>query len=328
MAHMSSSTQKAPALVLWAALGSVYIIWGSTYLAIRFAIETMPPFLMAAVRFLIAGGLLYAFRRLRGDPPPTPREWRSAVIVGLCLMAGGNGSVVWAEQRVPSGITALLIAMVPLWLVLLDWLRPFHWLAYVLAPGRARPVGRRPVARAWLGLLIGLAGMIVLIGPHSFGGGGIDLLGVAALVFGTLSWAAGSLYNRTARLPHSPFLATAMEMLGGAAGLFVLSLLFGDWSRLNLGAISRQSLLGFAFLIVFGSWIAFSAYVWLLRVAPTPLVATYAYVNPVVAMILGSVMAAEPITPRSILAAAIILAAVVLTTTARQPRPDPQKETP
>ncbi|MCX6032937.1 MAG: EamA family transporter [Chloroflexi bacterium] len=313
---------RAPAWAIWAALGSVYVIWGSTYLGIRFAIETMPPFLMGAVRLLIAGGLLYGLRRLVGDPAPTRREWRSAAIVGLCLMTGGNGAVVWAEQRVPSGLTALLVGMTPLWIVLLDWLQPFHRLARVVWPGRARPAGQRPARRAWLGLTIGLIGMAVLIGPHSIGNvGGVDLLGAAALLLGTLAWAAGSLYNRTARLPSSPLLGTAMEMLAGAGGLLVLSIAFGDWGRLNLAAVSGKSLLALTYLIIFGSWVAFSAYIWLLRVAPTPLVATYAYVNPVVAMILGSLLAGEPITSRSAIAAAIILAGVVLTTTARPAAP-------
>jgi drug/metabolite transporter (DMT)-like permease len=313
--RLPASKYKAPAWEIWVALTSVYIIWGSTYLAIRFAIDTIPPFLMAAVRFIIAGTLLYLFRRWRGDPAPLPREWRSAIIIGFCLIAGGNGAVVWAEQRVPTGLTALMIGMTPLWIVALDWIRPFHRL-------RGQPGGRRPPMQALLGVLVGFFGVVLLIGLNAFGSlGGVDPLGALALVLGTFLWASGSLYNRTARLPRSPFMATAMEMLAGAGVLLILSLVAGDWAKLDLAAVTSKSLLAMAYLVVFGSWIAFSAYVWLLRVAPTPLVATYAYVNPVVALALGSLFAGEKITPRDLVAAAFILGAVVLTTTApRAPR--------
>jgi drug/metabolite transporter (DMT)-like permease len=308
---LPASKYKAPAWEIWVALTSVYIIWGSTYLGIRIAIDTIPPFLMAAVRFLIAGALLYLFRRWRGDPVPRPREWRSAAVVGLCLIAGGNGAVVWAEQRVPTGLTALMIGMTPLWIVALDWLRPFHRL-------RGRPGGTRPAMQALLGVLVGFFGVVMLIGLNTLGGlGGVDPLGALALVLGTLCWACGSLYNRTARLPQSPFMGTAMEMLAGAGGLLVMSLVAGDWGKLNVAAVSMKSVLAMAYLIVFGSWVAYSAYVWLLRVAPTPLVATYAYVNPMVAIALGSLFVGERITPRELIAAGLILAAVMLTTTAR-----------
>ncbi len=308
---LPASKFKAPAWEVWAAMTSVYIIWGSTYLFIRLAIDTIPPFLMAAVRFIIAGTLLYVFRRWRGDPAPRPREWRSAAVVGLCLIAGGNGAVVWAEQRVPTGLTALLVGMTPLWIVALDWLRPFHRL-------RGKPGGRRPAMQALLGVLVGFFGVVMLIGLNALGGlGGVDPLGALALLLGTLLWASGSLYNRTARLPQSPFMGTAMEMLAGAGGLLVMSFVTGDWGKLDVAAVSTQSVLAIAYLIVFGSWVAFSAYVWLLRVAPTPLVSTYAYVNPVVAIALGSFFVGERITSRELVAAAFILAAVVLTTTAR-----------
>ena len=308
---LPAAKYKAPAWEIWVALTSVYIIWGSTYLGIRLAIDTIPPFLMATVRFVIAGTLLYLFRRWRGDPAPRPHEWRSAAVVGLCLIAGGNGAVVWAEQRVPTGLTALLIGMTPLWIVALDWLRPFHRL-------RGGPGGQRPATQALFGVLIGFVGVVMLIGLNALGGlGGVDPLGALALVLGTLLWASGSLYNRTARLPQSPLMGTAMEMLAGAGGLLVLSFMTGDWGKLDVAAVSTKSVLAVAYLIVFGSWVAYSAYVWLLRVAPTPLVSTYAYVNPVVAIALGSLFIGERIAPRELIAAAFILAAVVLTTTAR-----------
>jgi drug/metabolite transporter (DMT)-like permease len=284
---------------IWSALVAVYIVWGSTYLAIRFAVETMPPFLMASFRFLVAGVLLYAFRRARGDAAPTKREWRSAAIVGLFLLLGGNGSVVWAEQRVASGIAALLVGTVPLWMVLIDALRPS---------------GHRPTGREAFGVLVGFAGIALLIGPGQLANSPerIDPAGVVALMLCALSWSIGSLYSRNAALPSSPLLGTGMEMLAGGAGLFLLGTLAGEWGRLNLAGISTQSLLGVAFLIVFGSWVGFTAYTWLLRAAPTPLVSTYAYVNPLVALLLGYMLAEELLTPRDLIAAATILGSVVL----------------
>jgi drug/metabolite transporter (DMT)-like permease len=279
---------------------TVYVIWGSTYLAIRIAVESLPPFLFAATRFLIAGGLLYLWRRVRGDRVPSSVQWRSAAIVGLFLLTGGNGSLVWAEQRVPSGLAAVLIASVPLWMILLDWLRPG---------------GSRPQPLPLVGVLVGFAGIAILASPGGLAGGGtIDPVGAIVLVFGAFLWAVGSLYGRGAPLPESPLMGTAIEMLAASVGLFALAVLTGEPGRAQPAAVSPQSLLAFGYLVVFGSWIAFSAYVWVLRAAPTPLVSTYAYVNPVVAIFLGSWLAKEPISPRTLVATGTILAAVVLTT--------------
>lgn len=282
-------------------MAAVYIVWGSTYLAIRFAVETMPPFLMAGIRFLVAGGVLYALRRLRGDPPPIRREWRSAAIVGFFLLVGGNGSVVWAEQRVPSGIAALLVGSAPLWMVVIDSLRPG---------------GRRPGGWAIIGVVLGFAGIAILVGPAQLIGieGSVDLLGAGALTLAAFSWAVGSLYNRGAQLPASPLLGTGMEMLMGGLGLTLLGTLTGEWGRLDLAAIAPRSWWGLAYLIVFGSWVGFAAYIWLLRVAPTTLVSTYAYVNPLVAILVGNWLAAEPITFRVLVAAAIIIGSVAVIT--------------
>jgi drug/metabolite transporter (DMT)-like permease len=286
---------------IWAAMAAVYIVWGSTYLAIRFAVETMPPFLMAGIRFLVAGGVLYAFRRLRGDPAPARFEWRSAAIVGFFLLVGGNGSVVWAEQRVPSGIAALLVGSAPLWMVLLDSLRPG---------------GRRPGGWAVIGVVLGFVGIAILVGPSQLIGieGDVDLLGAGALTLAAFSWAIGSLYNRSARLPGSPLLGTGMEMLAGGLGLLILGTLTGEWERLDLAAIAPRAWWGLAYLIVFGSWVGFAAYTWLLRVAPTTLVSTYAYVNPLVAIFVGNLLAGEPVTLRILIAAAIIVGSVAVIT--------------
>lgn len=289
---------------IWIAMIAVYIFWGSTYLAIRFAVQTMPPFLMAAGRFLLAGSLLYAFTRLRGDPAPSRKNWTAAAIVGFFLLVGGNGGVVWAETRVASGVAALLVGAAPLWMVLLDAIRP----------GGCRP--------GWLtlaGVLVGFAGIALLINPMELfnSAHALDPLGVGVLVFASILWAVGSLYNRQAPLPESPLLGTGMEMLVGGAGFLIIGTLVGDWSHLDLAAISAASWWGLAYLIVFGALIGFAAYTWLLRVAPTPLVSTYAYVNPLIAIFIGNLLAQEPLTPRILAAALIIVSAVALINLAR-----------
>jgi drug/metabolite transporter (DMT)-like permease len=295
------------------AFAAIYLIWGSTYLAIRFAIETLPPFLMASTRFLVAGALLYGWMRLRGAPRPTAVHWRSTILVGGLLLLGGNGAVVWAQQVVPSGVAALLVAIVPVWMVLLEW---------------ARRGGHRPTGATVAGLVLGMAGLVLLVGPGQLAGAGrIHPVGAGVLVLGSLSWAAGSIYSRGARLPPSPFMAGGMEMLAGGALLGVAGLVTGE--RLTPLQASPASLLALLYLIVFGSLIGFTAYIWLLRVVPPARVATYAYVNPVVAVFLGWALASEPLTLRMLLAAAVIVAGVAIITTGAlqisrlSPRPGP-----
>ena len=281
---------------LLAAFAAVYLIWGSTYLAIRFAIETLPPFLMAGVRFTIAGGLLYGWTRLRGAEAPLRVHWRSAAIVGGLLLLGGNGGVVWAEQTVPSGLSALIVAIVPLWMVLFD-----------------RGRSEKPSRAVWLGLLLGFLGVGLLVGPNGLGGGeSVDLAGAGALVLASVFWATGSLYARRSTWPSSQGLATGMQMFSGGVLLLALGALTGELGRVEPSAISGRSLLALAYLIVFGALVAFSAYVWLLRATTPAKVATYAYVNPIVAVILGSALAGERLSPRIAMAGGLIVAAVVL----------------
>jgi drug/metabolite transporter (DMT)-like permease len=295
-------------LRIWAALIAVYICWGSTYLAIRFAVATMPPFLMAATRFLIPGAILLIWRRASGDRGPTRLEWRSAAIVGTLLLLLGNGSVVWAEQRVVSSIAALLVSTAPLWMVLID---------------AVRPGGRRPNWQTAAGVLVGFVGILLLVGPLGLAGNrqSIDPLGLAVLLMGAFFWAVGSLYNRGARLPTSPLLGTGMEMLAGGAGLLILGTLTGEWNQLQLSAITARSLWSLAYLIVFGSLIGYASYTWLLRAAPTPLVSTYAYVNPLIAVFIGSLLAQEPLNARILLSALVIIGAVALINTSRMAAP-------
>jgi drug/metabolite transporter (DMT)-like permease len=286
---------KGLGIKVWISLAAVYLIWGSTYLAIRFAIETLPPFGMAAVRFLIAGTILYAGSRLAGAPRPTLPQWRSAALIGALLLLGGNGAVVWAEQRIDSGMAALLIATEPLWVVLLIW---------------ARRDGQRPGRAIFTGLGLGLLGMILLVRPQ--GDGSLDPLGVAALIFATLSWAVGSVYSQRAKLPSSSLLSTGMQMLAGGFLFAVTSAIAGEPQRFDPSAVSLRSAGALLYLIVFGALVAYSAYSWLLRSAPPVLVSTYAYVNPVVAVLLGWALAGEKLTAGTLGAAAIILAGVVL----------------
>jgi drug/metabolite transporter (DMT)-like permease len=288
------------------ALATVYVIWGSTYLAIAIAIESMPPFWMAGVRFVVAGALLYGFSRWRGAPRPTLPHWRSAALIGGLLLLGGNGGVVWAEQRVSSGIAALLVSMVPLWMVLFRWVQPG---------------GERPTKQVWAGISLGFIGLMLLVRPGSDGSGAgvdrIDLLGVAALVLACISWAWGSIYSRRVPLPDSPFLVTGMEMLCGGALLLLFGALAGEASQLDLAAVSGRSALALLYLITFGALAGFTAYIWLLKVANPVLVSTYAYVNPIVAVFLGWLILGEPITAKTLVAAAVIVAGVVLITLAQ-----------
>jgi drug/metabolite transporter (DMT)-like permease len=279
-----------------AAFAAVYLIWGSTYLAIRFAIETIPPHLMASVRFLVAGAILYAWARARGAPRPTFQNWRAAAIVGGLLLLGGNGAVVWAETRVPSGVTSLLVATVPIWMALLD--------------ARSNG-GRRPAPAVIGGLVLGLGGLALLLAPGRLAGR-VDLLGAGALIVGSFSWAFGSILSRTAKLPKSGFLAAAMEMLTGGVWLLLFGLVTGQGGQLTMSALSAKSLASLAYLIVFGSLVGFTAYIWLLGATTASRVSTYAYVNPVVAVLLGWAFAGEAMTLRTMLASAVIVAAVAL----------------
>jgi len=285
------------------AFAIVYVVWGSTYLAIRFAIETLPPFLMASARFLVAGSVLYVWARLaRGAARPGRAQWGAAAIVGVLMLVGGNGGVVWAELRIPSGVTALLGGIVPFWIVLYDWLKRG---------------GARPTAQVAFGVLLGLAGLLWLMGPGSLADGErIDLLGAGAVVISSLTWATGSIYQRHAPMPASPWLFTAMQMLAGGVGLLIVGAMLGELPQINVASFSLRSVLGFLYLVVFGSIVAFSAFVWLLRASTPARVSTHTYVNPVVAVLLGWALADEPLTPRMLVAAAVIIGGVALITLA------------
>jgi len=283
---------------MWAALLVVYVVWGSTYLGILLAIRTIPVFLMTAVRFLIAGALLYALSIRRGDRAgdrPGRREWLAAVVVGAALFLGGNTGVAWAEQRVDIGVSSLVIATIPLWIAVFDRVA----------------TGQRLTRLGALGLAVGFAGAALLAGPT--GAGHIDLAGAIILLLAAASWAAGSLYSRRAPLPRRPLVSSSMQMLTGGALLAVVAAASGEVEHVH--HVSLESGLALVYLIVFGSLLAFTCYAWLLRNARTSLVATYAYANPLVAVFLGWAVESEPIGARTVVAGALILAAVALIVT-------------
>ena len=299
---------RTTTLVL-AAFAAVYIVWGSTYLAIRIGIASFPPLILAGLRHLTVGLFLYPILRRTTGIRPTPANWRTAVVTGALLLFVGNGGVSWAELTVPSGIAALLVATVSLWLVIVDWLRPG---------------GVRPVPRVVMGLLIGFAGLALLVGPAHLGGSErVDPRGAAVLVIASLAWACGSLYSKHGAMPASAMLGVAMQSFAGGVILLIAGLFAGEFRGLHFGAISLRSWLALCYLIVFGSGIGFSAYIYILQKSTAARVATYAFVNPVVALFLGWLIVGETITLRTVIAAAVILTAVILVITAPHRAPTP-----
>jgi drug/metabolite transporter (DMT)-like permease len=290
---VESAIRKARFKIV-AAFAAIYLIWGSTYLAIRVGLDSFPPFLMAAARYLSAGGALYLVCRWRGASPPTTRQWRSAAIAGALMLGGANGLVTWSELYVPSGLAALLVATVPFCMTALDWLA-FD--------------GPRPTGMTGLGIACGFVGVGVLMAPgearYVHPGGGL------ALLLATVFWSTGTLYSRKAELPGSPLLASAMQMLAGGGLLALVASLAREWSRLDPSRVTWTSVLALAYLSVFGSFVAFAAFVWLLQRTSPALISTYAFVNPVVAVVLGWLVLSEPLHSRVLLAMALIVGAVV-----------------
>lgn len=284
---------------------ALYIVWGSTYLAIRFAVETIPPFLQASLRFLVSGTILYVWRRAAGDPVPTLSNWKATAIVGIFLLVGGNGLVSLAEKTVPSGIAALIIATAPFWLVLFE---------------AFRSGGAKPTWQSILGLLVGFGGVFLLIGPADFMGAEhkFDTFGVIVLLIAPVLWSLGSIYAKGADMPKSSLLSTGMQMLTGAAALFVVSVATGELRGFSFEDVTMRSWWGLVYLITFGSLVGFVSYGWLLHNAPISVVSTYAYVNPVVAVFLGWLLAGEELNARIVVASSVIIGSVILINWARQ----------
>ena len=280
------------------AFASVYLIWGSTYLFMRFTVETLPPVAVAGVRYFAAGAILFAIATWRAVPEPRKVPWGGHAIVGTLLTAG-NGSVALAVQRIPSGVAALLVAMTPCLIVLLEWL----WRR-----------GQRPTAGVVAGLVLGIAGMVVLVGPSTFGGEPIDKIGAITVLFGSAAWGVGSVYARTLVRHESAVRTSAIQMLSGGVVVSAIALVIGDFGKFDPSTASARSVLSFAYLILVGSLIGYSSYMYLLGVTSAARASTYAFVNPVVAVFLGFVFANEALSPRVLVAGAIIVAAVALIT--------------
>src|SRR5467141_4034678 len=307
-APLPHTPARTTTLVLMA-FAAVYLVWGSTYLAIQIGIESFPPLILAGLRHITVGLLLYPILRRKTGIRPTAANWRTAAVAGALLLFVGNGGVSWAERTVPSGVTALLVATVSLWLVIVDWLRPG---------------GVKPVPRVVMGLLMGFVGLALLVGPARLGGSQrVDPRGAAVLVVASLAWACGSLYSKHGGMPSSPMLGVAMQSFAGGVILLIVALIAGEFRELHLGTVSVRSWLALGYLVVFGSGIGFSAYIYIIHKSTAARVSTYAFVNPVVALFLGWLIAGEAITLRTVIAAAVILTAVILLFSAPHRMPAP-----
>ncbi len=293
----------SPRFKLFTAFGAVYLIWGSSYLAILWGLETVPPFVIGAARFLSAGAILYAIAAARGEASFTRRQLMNASVVGALLPFAGNGALIWAQQRIPSGIAALIVATVPLWMVVIQTL-----VEHV-----------RPRPQIWVGVGLGTLGLAILITARGGIAGAVHLPSALLLCVGSVAWASGSIYSRQADLPASGLTSAALTMLAAAVFYLVVVIVNGDARTFDPGAVSMKSGIGFLYLAIFGSVIAYSAYIYMLKESTPARVATYAYVNPVIAVILGWMFANEPISLRTTIAALVILAAVILITLAPQP---------
>lgn len=287
-----------------AAFAALYLIWGSTYLAILFAIQSIPPFLMAGARFLLAGLIMFAIARTQGPLRSTSAEWRTALIVGACLLLGGNGGVTLSEKFIESGLASLIVATVPIYITLLGWLSG-------MTP--------RPAPIVWVGLAGGFWGVAILLGPAlRFSGSGRPAIGMSILLLSSFIWSAGSLYSRTVKHAASPFLGAAQQMFCGGLLLMLVGLFAGESKKFHPGNITTLSVGAFAYLMFIGAIVGYTAYFWLLRHCDPAKVATYAYVNPIVAVLLGALFAHETVTLRTLLAAALIIGSVALIITVQQ----------
>ncbi len=297
----------ADARLIYLAYAAVYVIWGSTYFAISIGIESIPALLVPAFRHLLVGLIFYPLFRYISKEKPTFSQWVTCSVTGVLLLAVGNGTVSWAEKFVPSGIAALLVATVSLWMVLIDWLRPG---------------GIRPAPRVFVGIFLGFAGLVLLVGPKNLGGSDrVSPLGTLVLVMASFAWASGSIYSRHHPLPRSPLLGVAMQCLAGGVALLLTAFLSREFQSFHLAQISTRSWLALFYLAAFGSALGFSAYVYLLKHSNATHVSTYAFVNPVVALLLGWSLGGESLSLRTILASAVILSAVILVITGRRATP-------
>ncbi len=312
-----SATPSRFALLL--GFATIYLVWGSTYLGIRIAVETLPPFLMAGARFLVAGGLIAVFIALTRGFSAKRHQWRDNILIGGFLLLGGNGLVSWSEQKVPSGIATLLVSVGPLFIVLLDWAAHAYF-----GDGKR---GTRPTALTFVGLALGFAGLVLLVGPSVLaqGTGHLDGGRILGLIGASFFWSVGSIYTRYAPEPAEPFTASAIQMLGGSGWLFLVSLVTGEFTHFSAADITLRSVAAWGYLIVAGSLIGFTTFVWLMKHSTPAKVSTYAYVNPIVAVFLGWLVLHETVSPRIFVAAAVIIAGVAIITVSRGRKSAPAK---
>lgn len=298
MESITNQNEKKSDMILWLAFGAVYILWGSTYLALRFVLESMPPFLMAAFRFMTAGTIMLLVARFSNHQWPSAREIKNSSIVGFLLLVIGNGGVVWAEQYIDSGIAALLVTIEPVWVVLLLWMKSNN---------------QKPSAITWIAIFLGIAGMLVLTGPVSLGAmNHLNPWAVASLLVSSLSWAIGSVYALQLKMPSSASMNTAFQMLAAGLTLLLIGSVRGEWIGFELSSITTNSWLGFLYLIVFGSLMGFTSYGYIVRNASPTSVSTYAYVNPVIAVFLGWWLGNERVGIQTLVAALLLVSAVVI----------------
>lgn len=294
----SRPAREGPTGRVIAAFAIVYVVWGSTYFGIRYAVESIPPFLMGGSRFVVAGLVLFAWAQRKGFTWPARRQWRDAAISGTLMLLGGNGGVTWAEKTIPSSVAALIVAIVPLWMVLLEW---------------GEPAGKRPTIRVSAGLAIGFTGVAFLVlNGKGYEGNDLNPWGVAAIIAATIAWASGSVFSRHADKPASAFVSTGIQMISGGGVMMVFGLSLGEGSQFRLSAVTAVSAWAWIYLTVFGSLVAFTAYVWLLQVSTPSRVSTTSFVNPLIAVVLGCALGGEPFTANILVSTAMILLAVIL----------------
>lgn len=290
---------------------AIYLIWGSTYLGIRYAVETIPPLLMMALRHLTGGSVVYAYSRWRGVPAPTWKQWGYASVTGMFLFVFSHGSLAWAEEKVPSGLAALLCATLPLWTVLV---------------ARVDGTEKRLGLKAWVGLLLGFSGVALLIGPQALGHHS-DIFPALVVLFGAFAWTIGTSYSRMVKMPASTVLSASMQMIAGGTLLMISAAITGELGQVHYASLTARSVLSLGYLIVFGSIIAFTVYTWLVSVSSPSMLSTYAYVNPVVAVFLGWLLASEAAGIRTVAATVVILAGVALVSR-RKKQVEPEQEAP
>lgn len=305
------NTQNPNKFKLLAAFAAIYFVWGTTYLAIRYGVETIPPFLMMGCRSLTGGLILYTWGKVRGDVGFTLNQFPPVILIGFLFFVMGHGVLAWAEQTVPSGVAALLVASEPLWVVALE--------SYFTKDTTLN-------SKTILGILLGIGGIALLVLPQGFDLQNTNVLGSLGILLGTMTWSVGAVYSRNAKLPRSPLITGGGQLIVGGVLLCLTSFLLGEWETFSLSQVSMRSVIGLAYQIVFGSIVAFSSYTWLLSKVSVTKISTHTFVNPVVAMLVGWTLANEPLTEEMVFATILIVFSVYLVLFRREPSDTDKKD--